>query len=192
VQVAYIETGVSCTDLRRIVLRYRSIERREPLAEGTGARGWRDKSWLLGIGVVLYAFFGWLGLYLMERFQLPDPPGGEPPWYFIRRDAIEGLCFIPYLVACVLIGLIAIRQKIAGGATLIWFGVIWSAAPIWDLIVIYLRSEHIFDPLRAQTSWPTFESYMADSLRWGWLLVLLAIAIVHAIYGMVRKKESAA
>jgi hypothetical protein len=132
-------------------------------------------------GVILYVLFSWLGVHLMETLRLPDPPGSEQPWYFIRRDAIIGLCFVPYLVLCVVIGLIAIKKKIAGGVTLIWFSIVWSAAPVWTLFVIYLRSDHIFDPLKARTSWPTFDSYYGDPLRWVWLIPLLVGTIIHAV-----------
>ena len=146
-------------------------------------------SWLLALGVLLYALFGWLGLRFAEVLRFPsDWPGGEPPWYFIRRDAIVGLCFLPYLLSCLIVGLIAARNKIAGGAMLVWFGVIWSAAPVWGLLVIYLRSDHIFDLARAQTAWSTFDSYLGDPLRWGWLILLSAGAILQGLSKLRSRK----
>lgn len=152
------------------------------MLENRDARGAKSNPWLMTLAVVLYALASWLSLRFSETLKFPaDYPGGDPPWYFIRRDAIQGLCFVPYLALCIGIGLAAIKNRIAGGATLIWFGTIWSAAPVWRLGVIYLRSDHIFDPVKARTAWPTFNSYFGDSLQWGWIPLLVAGAIVQAV-----------
>jgi hypothetical protein len=135
----------------------------------------------MALAVVLYALASWLSLHFAETLKFPeDSPGGAPPWYFIRQDAIQGLCFIPYLAACVGIGLAAIKNRMPGGGTLVWFGVIWSAAPVWRLGVIYLRSDHIFDPARARTAWATFESYIGDPLQWGWIIFLVIGGLLQA------------
>jgi|GEM_PF-5778083 len=152
------------------------------LFERKDAPGSRSNPWLMALAVVLYALTSWLSLHFGETLKFPeDSPGGSPPWYFIRRDTIHGLCFVPYLAVCVGIGLAAMKNKIAGGATLIWFGVIWSAAPVWRMGVIYLRSDHIFDPVRARTAWQTFDSYIADPVQWGWIFVLVAGGLIQAV-----------
>ena len=146
----------------------------EPLAS---RRPW-PSSWLLWVGVALYALFSWLGLSLSQRFQLPsDSPGGEPPWYFIRNDAIQGLSMLAYFLSCAAIGLLAMRKKMQGGAMLIWFSLIWSCAPMWQMMMIFLRSDHVFDPVNARTAWPTFDSYASDPHRWGWLLILVTLVL---------------
>jgi hypothetical protein len=152
------------------------------LTENSETGGSQGTSRLWIFGVVLYALFGGLGVYFMNVFKFPsDSPGGEPPWFFIRRDAITGLFFIPYLVSCIVIGLTAIKRKTAGGAMLIGFAATWSSAPLWNLAVIYLKSDDIFDPMKARTAWPTFESYSGDFLRWGWILLLLAGVMIYKI-----------
>ncbi|MEA2561381.1 MAG: hypothetical protein QOH06_2885 [Acidobacteriota bacterium] len=139
---------------------------------------WKPTPWILWVGVVLYALFLWLSADLAERFQIPsDSPGDGPPWYFIRRDAIHGLCLLGYLLSCTAIGAVAMWKKIRGGAMLIWFGLIWSIGNVWETMVIFLKSDHIFDPANARTSWTTFESYMDDPLRWGWLVIALALTL---------------
>ena len=137
---------------------------------------------VVAVSVVLYALATWLSLELSRRYQIPsDYPSGDPPWYFIRRDAIQGLCFLFYFLVCLAIGVWASWRKVANGMTMIWFSFIWASHPIWMLCLILLKSDDIFDPGKARTSWPTFDSYLGDPLRWGWLLVLLAVGIVVAI-----------
>lgn len=144
----------------------------EPLAS---RRPW-PSSWLMWVGVALYAVFAWLSVTLAQRFQFPaDSPGDEPPWYFIRSDAIHGLCMLAYFLSCAVIGLVAMRKKIESGATLIWFSLIWASGPMWQMMLIFLRSDHVFDPVNARTAWPTHESYISDPHQWGWLLILAAV-----------------
>lgn len=137
---------------------------------------------LLAISVVLYALAAWLSLELSQRYAIPsDHPGGDPPWYFIRRDAIQGICFLLYFLVCLAIGAWASWKKMGNGVTMIWFSLTWASSSIWTLGLILLRSDNIFDLQKARTSWPTFYSYHGDPLRWGWLLILLAVGIVIAI-----------
>lgn len=138
------------------------------------ARAWRS-SGLVALAVVFYALCGMMSLHFTKQLTFSDPPGGDAPWYFIRRDAIHGLCLIPYLVLCLVIGTLAIRKRWPGGVAVIVFGLIWSSAPIWQLGLIYLKSDDIFNPVAARTSWLTFDSYLDDPLRWGWLLLFLLV-----------------
>lgn len=143
---------------------------------------------LLLLTVVLYAICGWLGTYLGQLYQIPtDRPGGDPPWYFIRQDAIEGLCFLVYLVLCVAIGAWANRKQIPGGASLILFGFIWSISPVWIMGLIFLKSDNIFDPEKARTAWPTFNSYQGDPLRWGGFAILFVLVSLY----LLLKRRSA-
>ncbi|HVG06616.1 MAG TPA: hypothetical protein VNM67_02855 [Thermoanaerobaculia bacterium] len=137
------------------------------------ARKWRS-SGLVALAVVFYCLCGMLSLYFTKSLAFSDPPGGDVPWYFIRQDAIHGMCLSLYLAACLTIGTLAIKNKWpGGGAGMIVFGIIWGIAPVWQLGLIYLKSDHIFHPTAARTSWLTFESYAGDPLRWGWLLLFL-------------------
>jgi hypothetical protein len=146
-------------------------------------RGWRS-SGLVALAVVFYALCGVLSLNFTKQLTFSDLPGGDAPWYFIRQDAIHGLFLTLYLVFCLTIGGIAIRKGWPGGAGMVLFGIIWAAAPVWQLGLIYLKSDDIFDPVAARTSWPTFESYIGDPWRWGWLLLfLLAVPYVKQIRG---------
>ena len=142
------------------------------------ARKWRS-SGLVALAVVFYALCLMLSVHYSKPLTFSDPPGGDPPWYFIRQDAIHGICLIPYLVLCLAIGTLAIRKKWPGGAAMIVFGLVWSVGPIWHLGLIYLKSDDIFDPVAARTSWPNFDSYINDPLQWGWLLLFL-LALPYA------------
>jgi hypothetical protein len=145
------------------------------------ARGSQGTSWLLVLSVVLYGFFKWLGVYLGDVFPFPpDSPGSRLPWYFIRRDAFDGLALLPYLALSLVVGVIAIRKKVPGGGMFLWFGLIWSAAPLWQLALIYWKSDHIFDPVSARTSWPDAPSYLGDPLRWGWFVLFLVAVLFQA------------
>jgi hypothetical protein len=144
----------------------------EPLAS---RRPWPN-TWILFLGVMLYTLFTWLSVDLSQRFQFPsDSHGDEPPWYFIRRDAIYGLCLLGYFLSCVAIGAVAMRKKIEGGAMLIWFGLICSFVPIWRMMIIFLRSDHVFDPANARTSWTTFDSYIDDPHLLGWVVIAIGL-----------------
>jgi hypothetical protein len=139
---------------------------------------WRPTPWILWVGVVLYALFLWLSRELAQRYVIPsDMSVDGPPWYFIRTEAIHGLCLLGYLLSCMAIGAIAMWKKVRGGAMLIWFGLIWSIANVWETMIIFLKSDHVFDRANARTSWTTFESYSSDPLRWGWLVIGLAFLL---------------
>ena len=154
------------------------------------ARGWRS-SGLVGLAVVFYALCLALGAYFSKPLTFSDPPGGDAPWYFIRQDAIHGIFLIPYLLFCLIIGAVAIRKGWPGGAAMVVFGFIWSSAPIWQLGLIYLKSDDIFDPVAARTSWLTAESYFDDPLQWGWLLLfLLALPYAEQIKNWQRNRPS--
>lgn len=124
--------------------------------------------------VLLYGLCLTLGTRISSRLTFSDPPGGDAPWYFIRQDAIHGLCLIPHLVLCVALGTLAIKKRWPGGAAMVFLGIVWSSGPIWQLGLIYLKSDDIFAPT-ARTSWLTFDSYLNDPMRWGWLLLFLLV-----------------
>lgn len=133
----------------------------------------------MALALVFYALCGVLSLYFTKQLMFSDLPGGDVPWYFIRQDAIEGMCLLLYLVLCLTLGTLAIRKRWPGGAAMVFLGIVWSVGPIWQLGLIYLKSDDIFDPVAARTSWLTFDSYVNDPMRWGWLLLLL-LAIPYA------------
>jgi len=58
-----------------------------------------------------------------------------------------------------------------------WLGGIWALAPVWQMTLIFLKSDHVFDPVNARTSWPTHESYLSDPYQWGWLLIAAALVL---------------
>jgi len=161
-----------------------------PMTDSWLARGWRS-SGLVMLAVAFYALCGMLSLSYSKQLTFSDPPGGDAPWYFIRGDAIKGLCMLLYLVLCLAIGALAIRMKWPGGAAMIVFGLVWAIGPVWQLGLIYLKSDDIFDPVAARTSWLTADSYFGDPWQWGWLLLfLLAIPYAEQIKNWQRNRPS--
>ena len=119
--------------------------------------------------ILLYAASILISLELQRRAD--RDPFGDPPWYFIRHDAIHGLVFLPLAIACVVTILVAMRRKYPQTARNL-FGVgLFAFQPVWQLLLIYLNTENLFDRATASTSWTTFDSYLEDPWRWGWLLI---------------------
>lgn len=153
-------------------------------------RGWRTYG-LLALALVFYVLCGKLSLSYRKQLTFSDLPAGDAPWYFIRGDVIDGLCMLLYLVLCLAIGALAISKRWHGGATMIFFGVIWSAAQVWQLGLIYLKSDHIFDPVAARTSWLTADSYFDDPMQWGWLLLFLfALPFTEQIKSWLKNRPA--
>jgi len=141
------------------------------------------------IFVLLYAAAGWLGL------ELYDPPLHEPfdnpPWYFIRQDAVRGLVFLPLVLVLVAAIFVALRKHYPQTARNL-FAVGWFAFyPVWELLVIYLKTENLFDRARATTSWATHDSYLYDPWRWGWAVLALAAFLVQKVWEVRRRPKTA-
>lgn len=148
------------------------------MTENWVTRGWRS-SGLVALAVLFYALCLVLDARLSGPLQFSDLPAGDAPWYFIRQDVIYGLCMLLYLALCLAVGTLGMKKRWPGGAAMIVFGLVWSVGPIWHLGLIYLKSDDIFDPVAARTSWPNFDSYINDPLQWGWLLLFL-LALPYA------------
>ena len=59
-----------------------------------------------------------IGSYLVSSWlslELYNPPISEPfdnpPWYFIRQDAVHGLSFLPLFIGCVIAIFVAVRRN---------------------------------------------------------------------------------
>src|SRR5262245_17634857 len=102
--------------------------------------------WLPAVGVAAYYAAGELYFYLVERLGFPDRPGDNPPWYFIRRDYVQGLTMGSLGALCLLLGLLFLRRYPIFGGMLAWQSVIWFGGPAWLALVITLRTDHVLSP----------------------------------------------
>lgn len=141
------------------------------------------------IFLVSYAVSSWMSI------QLYDPPLSEPfdnpPWYFIRQDAVMGLCFLPLFIAGTSAVFVAMRKGLPQTAKTLWGVGAFALQPVWQLLLIYLRTEELFDRAKASTSWPTFDSYLYDPWKWGWLVIVLTPLLIERLLEVRRRPKSA-
>ena len=88
----------------------------------------------------------------------------NPPWYFIRRDAISGACFAGALAIGLAVAVLARRRYPIYANMLAWASVLWLGGRVWQAVVILFSTHNLLNPETATTRWPTFESYMNDPL----------------------------
>lgn len=152
----------------------------------------RDASFSkLAVAIFLasYMVASWISL---EFYNPPlNEPFDNPPWYFIRRDAVRGLCFLPLFLACVATILLAVRKNFTQTARNLTGVGFFAFQPVWQLLLISLRTEDLFDRANASTSWTTFDSYLYDPWGWGWLVLALALFLVLKIREFRRRPTTA-
>ena len=124
-------------------------------------RGW----WIMLLWVVIFVLCGEASRYFSQMFGVRgDSPGIDPPWYYIRRDFIEGICMtFGAILSFTIAGLTWKSYKLYAWMG-IWFTLLWYGPAIWKASVISLRTGHLFDPTLAQTSWADFKTYSSDLL----------------------------
>ena len=139
-------------------------------------RGW----WVMVLYVVIYILCTNLSIYFSQMLEIPSgSPGITPPWYFIRRDFIEGICMMFGAILCLTIGSLTWKSyKIYAGIG-IWFTLLWYGPNIWKTFVISIRTDHLFDPTLARTSWADFKAYLNDPfIRVGQNVILVAVLLL--------------
>lgn len=142
---------------------------------------------LLLVMIALHFASGRASLYFGEVWQFPDDsPGDAPPWYFIRRDLIQGVCHATGLALTLIVLLPCLlyrprwpRSMWAGMA--LWMAVLSHSVSIWQAVLIYFRTSHPMTPKIATSDWATFHEYNSDWLRStgtvGCLLASLCLAV---------------
>jgi hypothetical protein len=123
-----------------------------------GLRG----AWLLAVQLLLYDLTFRVAFRLSESVK--DYPGANPPWYFIRRDAIDGACALVALTICLLIALFAWKRYPTYAPMTAAFGLIWLGGRVWKFLVISMYTHHLHQLDRTTSRWPTFDSYLGDPL----------------------------
>jgi hypothetical protein len=140
-------------------------------------------------GLIFLLSYG-VSCWIALEVQRTTTPGSfdNPPWYFIRQDAIMGLSFLPLFLTCAAAIFLAMRRKFTQTArTLLGMG-FFVFYPVWKLLVIYVKCDDLFDPAKARTSWTTFDSYMHDPWNWGWLAVVFFLALNDLIRRFRRRR----
>lgn len=150
---------------------------------GNGNRSQDSGGWLLWIGVGMYALSCVLSLVFSESLSLGDSPGSNIPWYFIRRDYVEGIVMGVGGLSCVLVGLAFWRLYKSNAGILIAQSIIWFGTSVWRAFVIALRSDHVLSPTLAKTAWSSFKAYEDDPLFWrGWTVLFTAAMLLTATW----------
>ena len=85
---------------------------------------------------------------------------------------------LAYLIICVIAGLSALRKGNAQGRLLIMFSSIWAAVPIWESLVIMLKTKNMFNSSTRTSVWHTYDQYLLDRDRFGGWLILVFILLV--------------
>ena len=149
-------------------------------------RGW----WLVVFGLACSVAAGRLGTWLGQKFLLlEDCPGNNPPWYFIRQDALAGACSFGALVICLLVAVLARNRYPVYANMLAWMSVLWSGGSSWTAIVILWKTQHLMDPALATTRWTSFETYLYDPDILGGQLVAYLLVLGIVMLGSFRLRR---
>ena len=151
-----------------------------------GLRG----AWLLAVQLLLYDLTFRVGFRLSESVK--DYPGANPPWYFIRRDAIDGACALVALAICLLIALLAWKRYPLYAPMTAAFSLVWFGGRIWKFLVISMYTHHLHQPDRTTTRWPTFHSYLGDPLIIAGELGAFVLAFAIFLPGLRAARRAAA
>lgn len=148
-----------------------------PAAPSPWLQGLRG-AWLMLFGVLCYSGSLELGLSLSQKYSLADYPGANPPWYFIRQDAIQGAVALAGLALTLAVAWMFRRKYPMYATMLAALNVISMSGSAWRALVIFARCPHLMDPTRAVSAWPTFDAYLGDR-------VILAGQVAGWVAGML-------
>ena len=152
----------------------------KPAAAWGWLQGFRG-SWLMLFGLLCYSGSLDLGLSLAQRYSLADYPGANPPWYFIRQDAIEGAVSLAGLLLCLAVALLFRRKYPTYSNMLAALNVISMGGSAWRALVIFATCPHLMDPVRAVSRWPTFHAYLGDRIILSGQLVVWVAGVLIAM-----------
>ncbi len=141
--------------------------------------------WVIMIGIMLiislvrydFAFQQFLSRTL--EFPTGESPGGGPgddrPFYFLRQDAMSGLC--AGIAMCLALVLVAATWKRYRRASSMAFFMawIWCMPGVVQGLIIWWRCPHLMDPQRAVSAWPTFDAWMHDPFPIAAFIITLAL-----------------
>lgn len=145
--------------------------------------------WLLVVQLVLYDLVFRISRKLSESVK--DYPGADPPWYFIRRDAIQGACSLVALAICLALAWATWRRNRTYAPMVAAFSLISFGGRAWQFLVISAFTRHLRQPDRMTTRWPTFHSYLGDRLVVAGALGAFVLATGVIVLGSWRARRAA-
>src|SRR6478735_7246430 len=167
---------------------------RESVPQMTGT--WKDGlrgAWLVAIGLALYVVAGQVGLWWGEALRVVnDYPGHNPPWYFIRRDAITGALYAAALTISLTAAFLGRRKYPAYAGMLAWMSVLWFGGGVFRWLVILASTHDVMEGGASTTRWATFDSYLGDPVITAGQVGVYVFAILIAIASGVTRRAAAA
>jgi hypothetical protein len=154
---------------------------------------WKDGlrgAWLMAIQLLFYDLVFRVSFRLSGSVK--DYPGGDPPWYFIRRDAIEGACSLVALAICLVLALLAWKKYPTYAPMLAWFSLLSFGGRVWKFLVISTFTHHLHQADRTTTRWPTFTSYLHDPLFTAGEMGIFVLVFGIVILGSVNLRKARA
>ncbi len=145
--------------------------------------------WVIMIGVtligVLVRYNFAFEQFLMRTLRVPDGsaaggPGGDPPFYFLRRDAMDGVrAGIAMGLALVLVAATWKRYR-RSSAMAFFMAWIWCMPGVVRGLIVWWRCPHLMDPTLAVSAWPTFDQWMGDPVPNAAMFITGALGLVWA------------
>jgi hypothetical protein len=129
----------------------------------------RKSDWVIMIAltvIICLRYNGTFEDYVGHLLNVPqgDAPGGGPPFWFLRRDFLDGICAATAMFLATL--LVAVTWKLNRRTSFQAFFMAW----IWCMpgtlrgLIIWWRCPHLMDPQRAVSPWATSEQLLNDPL----------------------------
>ena len=153
------------------------------------SRGSREAGWLMAVFLAVYGISLFSGSSLASWLGAPrSAVGGEPPWYFIRRDFFDGLCLLLGMLMMVTVGAAAWWRNRSPVSSWLYMIFLWMLPHGILSVAIYLRCDHFFDYSSAVCPWPTFEAYSAlkNQLLFG---ALGAAVLLFAVLSLWKRRR---
>ena len=145
--------------------------------------------WIPGLFIIAMVLSSTIGSQLSQALTIEDQPN-IPPWYFIRQDFIQGMCDAVALLFCVTLGLVTLERHRVMASMTIWMSILWLGGKVWQMIVIFFRSDYVLHRRLARTQWTTFESYLYDPLIWkGRLGVCMVAVVIAGLFAWYERKQ---
>lgn len=128
-----------------------------------------------------------LSLVIARKLQTNLSPGSNPPYYFLQKDFIKGICSLVGLGLSVLLGFLVYKRNLTEGMRIIFLSFVFYGVHVWTLIMIFFRTRNLFSIERAYSSWATFDDYLYDPvLIGGWVFIFFVVIILG--YFLKNKK----
>jgi len=93
-------------------------------------------------------------------------PGENPPFYFIRRDFVDGICASAAAILMLALSACTWRFYRLESAFVVFLAGLMCAPAIEDVLIISVRCHDLLDARRATSDWATLKEYLYDPFRW--------------------------